>query len=120
MAPPKRSLISLNLDTDADHVHQRVTHHNKDGDDSIKVLETTGPTHSHSDFSYVTKPFEKVVNRAVNDVVDGTGKKVHSAEGSVSYSSSSTERRRDGSSRLNVVSKPKRRAIENKYDTSEL
>ncbi|KAH9876867.1 hypothetical protein IAQ61_002228 [Plenodomus lingam] len=120
MSPPRRALFSLNLDTDADHVHQRISHHNKDGEDRVRVIETKGPTHSHTDLSYVTKPFEKAVNRAVNEVVDGTGKKVHTAEGQISYSSSSTERRRDGNSRLNIISKSKRRALENKYDTSEL
>lgn len=102
MAPPKRALFSLNLDTDADHIHQRISHHNKD------------------DLAYITKPFENAVNKTVNDVVDGTGKKVHTAEGKISYSSHSTERRRDANSNLNIVSKPKRRALENKYDTSEL
>jgi ribose 5-phosphate isomerase B len=123
--PPKekRALFSLNLDTDADHVYQKVTDHNED---RVRVIESKGPTHGHSDLSYVTKPFEKTVNRAVNDVVEGSGKKVHSAKGSLSYSTQRTERRsgkeetdRDGS-RLNIVSKAKRRNIERKYDTSEL
>lgn len=120
MAPPKRALFSLNLDTDADHIHQRISHHNKDGEDSVQVLETKGPTRNHTDLAYITKPFENAVNKTVNDVVDGTGKKVHTAEGKISYSSHSTERRRDANSNLNIVSKPKRRALENKYDTSEL
>jgi len=79
----------------------------------------------------VTKPFEKTVNRAVNEVIEGSGRKVHSAEGHVSYSTNRTDRRSDGTrnqddeeerdrSRLNVVSKTKRRNIEKKYDTSEL
>lgn len=132
MAPPKRALFSLNLDTDADHVYQKVEDHNKDGVDRVKVLESKGPTHGHTDLSYVTRPFEKTVNRAVNEVIDG--RKVKSAEGEISYSTTRTERRSGGTSRrnqdtddedreksrLNVVSKTKRRNIERKYDTSEL
>jgi ribose 5-phosphate isomerase B len=134
MAPPKRALFSLNLDTDADHVYQKVEDHNQEGADRVKVLESKGPTHGHSDLSYVTRPFEKTVNRAVNEVIEGSGRKVKSAEGEISYSTTRTERRSGGSSRrnqdtededrnnsrLNVVSKTKRRNIERKYDTSEL
>ena len=131
---PKRALFSLNLDTDADHVYQKVEDHNKDGQDSVRVLESKGPTRGHTDLSYITRPFEKTVNRAVNEVIDGTGKKVHSAKGELSYSTSTNETRRTGTlrddsaeeeateerSRVNVVSKAKRRNIERKYDTSEL
>ena len=124
-------MFSLNLDTDADHVYQKVEDHSKDGTDRVKVIESKGPTHGHTDLSYVTKPFEKTVNRAVNEVIEGSGRKVHSAEGHVSYSTNRTERRSGGTrnqddeeerdrSRLNVVSKTKRRNIEKKYDTSEL
>ena len=122
--PPKekRALFSLNLDTDADHVYQKVTDHNDQGEQRVKVLESKGPTHAHTDLSYITKPFEKSVNRAVNEVVEGSGKKVHSKEGNLTYSTQRTERQSDDreSSRLNVVSKTKRRNIERKYDTSEL
>ncbi|KAI4616260.1 uncharacterized protein J4E87_008772 [Alternaria ethzedia] len=96
MAPPKRALFSLNLDTDADHVYQKVEDHSKDGTDRVKVIESKGPTHGHTDLSYVTKPFEKTVNRAVNEVIEGSGRKVHSAEGHVSYSTNRTERRSGG------------------------
>jgi hypothetical protein len=119
----KRALFSLNLDTDADHVYQKVTDNSKEGEERVKVIESKGPTHGHTDLSYVTKPFEKTVNRAVNEVVKGSGKKVHSAEGNLTYS---TERRTGKNeegrekSNLNVVSKTKRRNIERKYDTSEL
>jgi ribose 5-phosphate isomerase B len=127
--PPKekRALFSLNLDTDADDVYQKVTDHNDKGEERVKVIESKGPTHGHTDLSYITKPFEKTVNRAVNGVVEGSGKKLHSAEGSLSYSTQRTERRSGNqtqedreNSRLNVVSKAKRRDIERKYDTSEL
>ena len=141
MAPPKRALFSLNLDTDADHVYQKVEDHSKDGDERVKVLESKGPVSGHTDLSVLTRPFEKTVNRAVDEVLDGTGKRVQRAEGEVRYSSSSTasrkggtrgtlrDRREDNSDEeegkekrgnLNVVSKSKRRGIEKKYDTSEL
>jgi hypothetical protein len=128
--PPKdkRALFSFNLDTDADHVYQKVTDHNDKGEERVKVIEGKGPTHGHTDLSYVTKPFEKTVNRAVNEVVGGGSgkKKVHGAEGSLSYSTTRTERRggkeEDDRERrnINVVSKIKRRNIQRKYDTSEL
>ncbi|EMD63142.1 hypothetical protein COCSADRAFT_359344 [Bipolaris sorokiniana ND90Pr] len=89
MAPPKRALFSLNLDTDADHVYQRVEDHSKPSDERIKVLETKGATHGHTDLSFVTKPFEKTVNRAVENVLDG--KKVVSKEGEITYSTTSSE-----------------------------
>ncbi|KAL6154802.1 hypothetical protein ACJQWK_00694 [Exserohilum turcicum] len=133
MAPPKRALFSLNLDTDADHVYQKVEDHSKSGDDRVRVLETRGPTHGHTDLSFVTKPFEKTVNRAVNDVIDGTGKRVASKQGEITYSTTTNRRstRRGvqresddeedvSAGRLNLVSKSKRREIERKYDTSEL
>ncbi|KAL6711030.1 hypothetical protein ACN47E_006905 [Coniothyrium glycines] len=119
MAPPKRALFSLNLDTDADRVYQRVEDHSEAGTDRVKVIETKGSTHGHTDLTYITKPFESTVNRAVNDVVDGTGKKVHSAQGELTYSTESSSSR-TGSSNLNVKSKARRRALEEKYDTSEL
>ena len=124
--PPKakRALFSLNLDTDADHVYQKITDHNEEGQERVKVIESKGPTHGHSDLSYITKPFEKTVNRAVNDVIEGSGKKVHSADGQLSYSTSHSETRTENNdkerSRLNIVSKAKRRTLERKYDTSEL
>jgi ribose 5-phosphate isomerase B len=129
-AKDKRALFSLNLDTDADHVYQKVTERNDAGEERVKVIESKGPTHGHTDLSYVTRPFEKTVNRAVNEVVGGSGKKkVHSARGNLTYST--TERtgrsgreeednRERERSNLNVVSKIKRRNIERKYDTSEL
>ncbi|KAH7379637.1 hypothetical protein BKA66DRAFT_571449 [Pyrenochaeta sp. MPI-SDFR-AT-0127] len=119
MAPPKRALFSLNLDSDADHVYQRVNEHSDQGTDKVKILETRGPTTAHSDLKFVTKPFENLVNRTVDGVIEGTGKKVHSAEGELTYSSERSERK-ENRSRVNVVSKTKRRNIENKYDTSEL
>lgn len=119
MPPPKRALFSVNLDSDADHVYQRVEDHSKEGTDKVKVLESRGPTHGHTDLSYVTKPFEKLVNRTVDGVIEGTGKKVHSAEGELSYSTERSEKR-DGKTTLNIVSKKKRRHLEDKYDTSEL
>jgi ribose 5-phosphate isomerase B len=116
---PKRSVFSLNIDSNADHYHQHVTEHHPDGTDSVKVLETKGPTHTHTDLSYVSKPFERVVNRAVDDVIKDSGKKVHTVEGDLHYSSekkSSTS----SSSTLNIKNKSTRRFLERRYDTSDL
>jgi ribose 5-phosphate isomerase B len=116
---PKRALFSLNLDSDADHIYQRVDEHSKEGTDRVKIIETKGPSHTHTDLSYITKPFENIVNRTVDGVIEGTGKKVHSAQGEIHYnteSSSSTSSRRT----INVKNNSRRKKIEEKYDTSEL
>ena len=116
--PPKRAVFSLNIDSNADHVHQRVEDHSKEGTDRIKVFDSEGPTHGHTDLSYVTKPFEKAVNKAVDDVIEGSGKKVHSVEGDLHYT---TEKSASGTdSTLRIKNKTRKRALERKYDTSEL
>lgn len=115
---PKRAVFSLNLDSNADHVYQRVEDHNKEGKDKIKVLESSGPTVGNTSLSFVTKPFEKAVNRTVEGVIDGTGKKVHSAEGELHYEVSKTEK--GTGSRTVHVNKPARKTVEEKYDTSDL
>lgn len=119
MSPPKRALFSLNLDSNADNVYQRVEEHNKDGTDSVKVFETTGPSRHHSEVSYLTKPFENLVNRTVDGVIEGTGKKVHSAEGEIHYNTESTSSSNTNRT-INVKNKARRKKIVDKYDTSEL
>ncbi|KAL1598829.1 hypothetical protein SLS60_007971 [Paraconiothyrium brasiliense] len=89
---PKRGLFSLNLDSNADHIYQRVEDHNKEGKEKVKVLESSGPTVGNTSLSIVTKPLEQVVNRTVESVIDGTGKKVHGAEGEVHTSISKSEK----------------------------
>jgi hypothetical protein len=121
---PKRAVFSLNLDSQSEHYHQHVREQHPDGSDSVKVIETKGPTHDHTDLSYVSKPFERVVNRAVDQAVKDTGKKVHSVEGDIHYSSntsSSDTRSSDTSgSNLNVKNKSTRRFLERRYDVSDL
>jgi len=118
MTPPKRALFSLNLDSNADHIYQRVEDHNKEGEGKIKVIESTGPTVGSTNLTVLTKPFEKVVNRAVEGVIEGTGKKVHSAEGELHYEVSREEK---GSSSQTVkVQKGPVKRLEDQYDTSEL
>jgi ribose 5-phosphate isomerase B len=116
---PKRAVFSLNVDSNADHYTQHVTEHHPDGTDSVKVIESKGPTHGHTDLSYVSKPFERIVDRAVDDVVKDTGKKVHSVEGDISYSSD-THSSNTSNSNLNIKNKSTRRFIERRYDVSEL
>lgn len=110
MPPPKRTVFSLNLDTATSPV-------SKDG---ARPIDSTAPSHTHSDLQYVTKPFENLVNRTVNEVVEGTGKTVNKAEGKLSYSSTETPKQKSDRGTLNITSKLKRRNIERKYDTSEL
>ncbi|KAF2242966.1 hypothetical protein BU26DRAFT_570380 [Trematosphaeria pertusa] len=120
MAPPKRALFSLNLDSNADHIYQRVEDHNKEGTDKVKVLESSGPTHGNTNLSFVTKPFEEAVNRTVEGVIEGTGKKVHSAEGELTYDINKSEQETSSGSRTVKVHKKGRKKIEDSYDTSDL
>lgn len=120
---PKRSVFSLNIDSNTEHFHQRIS--DPDHRDGDKVIEINGPTHGHTDLSYISKPFEKVVNRAVDEVVKDTGKKVGSVEGDIHYTSQSSKNTSSSSNstytgNLNIKNKSARRLIERKYDTSEL
>ena len=116
--PPKRALFSLNVDSEADHIYQRVNDHSKPGKEKTKVIETSGPTVGHTDLQYIAKPFEKLVNRTVEGVEEGTGKKLHSAEGELTYSSQRTSSG-TGTKTVNQSTRTKRR-IEQQYDTSDL
>ena len=116
--PPKRALLSLNVDSQAEHVYQRVNDHSKPGE-KTKVIETTGPTVGHTDLQYLSKPSEKLVNRTVQGVEKETGKKVTSAEGELTYSS---QRSTTGTSTKHTVKDSTRtkHRIEKLYDTSDL
>lgn len=116
--PPKRALFSLNVDSEADHIYQRVNDHSKPGKETTKVFESSGPTVGHTDLQFVTKPFEKLVNRTVEGVEEGSGKKVHSAEGELTYSS---QRSSGGHGTKTIQSSTRsKRRIEQQYDTSDL
>lgn len=115
--PPKRALFSLNVDSEADHIYQRVNDHSKPGKET-KVLETSGPTVGHTDLQFVGKPFEKLVNRTVEGVEQGSGKKIHSAEGELTYSSQRSSSS-TGHKTVTDSTRSKRR-IEQQYDTSDL
>lgn len=114
---PKRALFSLNLDSNADHIYQRVEDHNKEGKDKVKVLESSGPTVGNTSLSIVTKPFEQAINRTVEGVIEGTGKKVHSVEGEVHTEISKSEK---STGTRTVKVKRAGGKIEDTYDTSEL
>ncbi|KAJ8112481.1 hypothetical protein OPT61_g5155 [Boeremia exigua] len=114
---PKRALFSLNVDSETDHIYHRVNDHSKPGE-KTKVIETSGPTVGHTDLQFVSKPFEKLVNRTVEGVEEATGKKVHSAEGELTYSS---QRSSTGTGRKTVKDSTRtKRRIEKLYDTSDL
>lgn len=115
---PKRAFFSLNVDSQSEHIYPRVEEQHTSG---RKIIETSS---GDTDLSSVTKPFEKAVNRAVDDVVQSsTGKKVHSVDGDLHYTtekSSSSSGTSTNTSTLAIRNKSSRRAIERKYDTSDL
>ncbi len=116
--PPKRALFALNVDSETDHTYQRVNDHSKPGE-KTKVIETKGPTIGHTDLQFVTKPFEKLVNRTVEGVEEEPGKKVHSAEGELTYSSQRSSSGTGSKKTVKDSTRTKRR-IEQLYDTSDL
>ncbi|KAF2113340.1 hypothetical protein BDV96DRAFT_613757 [Lophiotrema nucula] len=67
--PPKRALFSLNVDSNAEHLYQRIDDHNKE---RTTVTETKDPVHGHTSLQVLTKPFEKEVERQVQRVTNTT------------------------------------------------
>ena len=116
--PPKRALFSLNVDSEAERIYQRVEDHSNPGNGKTKIFESSGPTVGHTDLQFVTKPFEKLVNRTVEGVEEGTGKKIHSAEGELTYSSQKSS----SGTGVKTVKKSthNQRRIDQLYDTSDL
>jgi ribose 5-phosphate isomerase B len=106
MSTPKRAAFSINVDSNAAHISARPSDHH--------VASTAGPTHSHTDISYVTKPFERTATKAVDTVLESAGK----LEGDLHYSNESTSS--NSNTTLSIKNKSKRRALERKYDTSDL
>jgi hypothetical protein len=75
MAPPKRAHFSLNVNSQAESLYSRVEDGNTkdhEGRPKVKVIESSGPTSGSKHLEFVTKPFEKIVDRTV----EGTGKRV--------------------------------------------
>ncbi|PSN69221.1 hypothetical protein BS50DRAFT_572381 [Corynespora cassiicola Philippines] len=117
MTPPKRALFSLNIDSNAEHIYQRVDDHNND---KHKVLETSGPVHGSTNLQLVTRPFEKAVERSIERIVDG--KHVADAEGDITYETHQSvngESPRRSTKTVHVKKKGKQ-SVEEQYDTSDL
>ena len=119
MSAPKRTVFSINYDaeiSDLEPIRER----------SGNRVESRKPTHEHADLTYATKPFERLGNRVVDVAKSTSGTTVKqvtskNAEGELRYSNSVQEASSStGSGNLNIKNKSKRRAIERKYDTSEL
>lgn len=134
---PKRSLFSLNLSSDVEHQH--ISEHNPNGVDRVRIFDTpsnnpssNNTTNRRSLDNNVSRAFGNLVNRTVNEVLEDQGhadKKVTSIEGDVYTSSRSNKDVKSETeyhstipknSHLAIKNKSKRRAIEHKYDTSEL
>ncbi|KAF2180574.1 hypothetical protein K469DRAFT_672538 [Zopfia rhizophila CBS 207.26] len=69
--PPKRALFSLDVDSNAEHLYERIEHHNREGKDKLKVIEHSEPTAGSTSLQITTKPFERAVERTVERFVDG-------------------------------------------------
>lgn len=134
MAPPhpKRALFSLNLASESERVYQRIEDHNRDPDDGdrVRTLESSGPTAGTTQLEFVTRPFEKLVDRTVESVADGAGKKVRTVEGEIHTDVRRNEDSSAGQHGPDVVRKTskvanrssvsKKNKIWEKYDTSDL
>lgn len=106
--PKRRAFFSLNVDSNAEHIYERVEDHNKDKKDSLKVREQTGPVVGNSSVQIITRPFEKEVQRSIERIVDGRVVRDTTTYRSTSPSPSSRQK------------SSKKRSIEDKYDTSDL
>ncbi|KAF2026339.1 hypothetical protein EK21DRAFT_115903 [Setomelanomma holmii] len=124
MAPPKRALFSLNYNSDVEHFDQHVSRKSDQGEDSIKLFD-------EREVSHVVRPFKKTVNKAVNEVIKDTGKKVHSVDGDLHYTSQTSKSGTNSkssdytntthtNSNLSIHSASTRHRIESKYDVSDL
>jgi hypothetical protein len=109
--PKRRAFLSVNVNSNAEHIYERVEDHNKESKDRLKVLEQTQPTVGNSSIHIITRPFEKEVQRSIERVVDG--RVVRDTTTYRSTSPSPSNRHKEGSSK-------KRASIEDKYDTSDL
>lgn len=107
--PQKRGYISLNVDSVADHIYQRVEDHNKDKKDELKVREQSGPVVGSTSIQILGAPFEKEVQRSIERIVDG--RVVRDTSIHRSTSPDNDEKKEE---------ERKKSAIEEKYDTSEL
>lgn len=108
--PQKRGFITLNVDSVADHIYQRVEDHNKDKKDELKVREQSGPVVGSTSIQILGAPFEKEVQRSIERIVDGRVVRDTSIHRSTSPDDDDRKEKE----------KKKKSAIEEKYDTSEL
>ena len=103
--PPKRALFSLNIDSNADHLYQRIDDHSKDKEGRTKVVEHHEPVSGHTSLQVLTKPFEKEVERQAQRVVS---------------ENISTKRESSSSSPSSSTRRPRTKKLEDEYDTSDL
>jgi hypothetical protein len=109
MSPPKRAFFSLNVDSNADHIYERIEHHGKDGKDTVKVKEHREPLAGSTSLQVLTQPFEKEVKRSVERIVDG--RVVRDTE---TYSSDKPD------SHTVKLENKRKKSLWEKYDTSDL
>ncbi|ORY03667.1 hypothetical protein BCR34DRAFT_605156 [Clohesyomyces aquaticus] len=78
MTPPKRALFVLNVDSQTEHLFERIEFHNEgskdkegSGADKVKVIDQSEPSSGSTRVEIVTRPFEKAVQRTIERVCDG-------------------------------------------------
>lgn len=104
MAPPKRAIFSLNVDSNAEHFLERIEDHSKQGKGKVKVREHKEPFVGNTSLQLLTRPFEKEVQRSVERIVDGRVVK-------------DTKITRENSQTRN---EKRKKSVEERYDTSDL
>jgi ribose 5-phosphate isomerase B len=102
--PKRRAFFSLNVDSTADHIYERIEDYNKEKTDRVKVREQSGPLRGSTHLHVLGNPYEKEVQRSIERIVDGRVVR----DTLTTYDHSDTN------------SPPRKKSIEDKYDTSDL
>ncbi|KAF2734602.1 hypothetical protein EJ04DRAFT_523578 [Polyplosphaeria fusca] len=68
--PPKRALFSVNINSNAESLYQRIEDHNKEGKARVRTVEHDEPVVGNTSLQVLTRPFEKEVQQTVERIVD--------------------------------------------------
>lgn len=118
---PRRGFVRINVDSNADHIYQRVEDHNRHPEEDedrdsprersgvrVREHEHSGPSSGSTRLNILTRPFEKEVVRSFERIVDG-----RVVRDTVRHFS-------EGDDRRDSRKEERRRKIEDRFDCSEL